>query len=648
MNRLPPDPELKQTVQMLIAALAFLLAIAGQYLFYITPPEQSLWAGAVVSLMALLLFLGSRLPASPWILSMGSRLSLSYTRVLVGLAMALALMATLVVVTWNLLNRTNYVPTLILWGGSALAYVLAFTKSATVNWRSWLRQHQSELIGVGVITLLAFGLRFYQLGNIPRVIDGDEGRVGQIALTTDRNPLANPFTLVENFGGLYLQAIGLAVRTFGQTPFGLRLMPALGGTLAIPAIYGLGRYLFGSRVAWVAAFLLAISHTHIHFSRVVAVAYIQETWLVPLELYFFLSGLEKRSTLRLAIGGLILGVHFSVYVSAQIITALLLVFWLIAWWVNRPVIRKVGRTLGVFWLGVGLTALPQVVYAIQNPGEFFSRLNADGTFQSGWMTNTMTATGQNAVQILAGRVLHVLLSLNHFPAFDFYGARIPVLDVMTATLAILGLGYALWRTRDIHYLLLNGYFWALIVAIGIFSIPPSADSYRVLVALPAVMLFAAIGFDQLLEALRFNEAGRTLARSTVMIFTLLAILSLNFRAYYIDFAQRCRYGGDIPTRFASYLGNYLRSLDHETTVYLLSDEVLLYGTHTSVDFLSQNFPVVNVPEPIAGLSLAPRTIFVAVPARIGELEAWAAEHPGGSLHRESDCESPMLLAYQLP
>jgi hypothetical protein len=335
-------------------------------------------------------------------------------------------------------------------------------------------------------------------------------------------------------------------------------------------------------------------------------------------------------------------------VSAQIVTALLLVFLLIAWWVSRPVIQNAGRTLGVFWLGAGLTALPQVVYAIQNPGEFFSRLNADGTFQSGWMTNTMAATGQNAVQILAGRVIHVLLSLNHFPAFDFYGARIPVLDVMTATLAILGLGYALWRTRDIHYLLLNGYFWALILAIGIFSIPPSADSYRVLVALPAVVLLAALGFDQLLDALRFNEAGRTLARSTIMLCVLLAILSLNFRAYYVDFAQRCRYGGDPSTRFASYLGNYLHSLDRETTVYLLSDDVLRYGTHTSVDFLSQNVPVTNVPESVDGLSLGPRLVLVAVPSRIGELEAWAAEHPGGSLHRESDCESPMLLAYQLP
>jgi hypothetical protein len=62
------------------------------------------------------------------------------------------------------------------------------------------------------------------------------------------------------------------------------------------------------------------------------------------------------------------------------------------------------------------------------------------------------------VQILAERVAHTFLSLNYYPAGDFYGARIPVLDLATATLFILGLGYAVWRTRSPEYLLLNGYF----------------------------------------------------------------------------------------------------------------------------------------------------------------------------------------------
>lgn len=578
-----------------------------------------------------------------------SRLSLSNSGILIGLTITLSIMATVVDVAWVQLNRVNYVPVLILWAGSALTYVAAFVAPGqAIQWRAWWREHRAEVIGVGLILLVAAGLRFYQLGSIPRVIDGDEGRVGQVALITRQNPLANPFTLFENIGGLYLQAIGAALYTFGRTPFALRLMPAIGGTLAIPALYLLGRRLFGVRVAVFAAILLALAHAHLHFSRTVAVIYIQETWLIPLELFFFMSGLEDRSRWRLAVGGLILGLHFDVYVSAQIMAALLLVYLLVAAWLSRPLIQGAVRHVMTFWLGAALTALPQMVYAIRSPGDFFARLSADGTFQSGWLASTMAQTGQSAPLILAGRVAHAFLSLNYYPAVDFYGARIPLLDVVTATLFILGLGYGLWQTRNPRYLLLNGYFWSVTVAIGVFSVPPTADSYRMLAALPAAILLATVGSDQGVNALWQKRPERQSVQIGVIVCVVAAVLALNFRAYFLDFAQRCRFGGDPPTRFASYLGNYLRTLDRETTVYLLSDDNFRYRTHVSVDFLSGNFPVTNVPEPVDSLSAASRVAIVAVPTRAEELKAWADAHPGGHLQRVFDCENPMLLAYYVP
>jgi hypothetical protein len=74
---------------------------------------------------------------------------------------------------------------------------------------------------------------------------------------------------------------------------------------------------------------------------------------------------------------------------------------------------------------------------------------------------------------------------------------------------------------------------------------------------------------------------------------LAVVLLINWRAYSVDFAAECRYGGDLQTRFASYQGNYLRTLDREMTVYLLSDDVFRYGTHASASFLSKDLPVTN-------------------------------------------------------
>lgn len=397
-----------------------------------------------------------------------------------------------------------------------------------------------------------------------------------------------------------------------------------------------------------AAGLLAFSHAHIHFSRIASVAYIQGTWLTPLELYFFWSGLERRSALRLALGGLILGLHFNIYLGAQIEVGFLLVYLAAAFWLCRPLIQQAGRRVGVFWLGALIVAFPMLVYAWRAPTEFMDRLNTDGMFQSHWLANTMAETGQSAPQILAGRVLHAFLSLNHYPVTDFYNAPIPLLGFITSTLFVLGLGYALWRTRDPRYLLLNGYFWGTTVAVGVFAIPPSADSYRMLAALPAAVLYAAVGLEQVFHLFSFHVPERRAFRVSLLAFVLIAVGVSNLRVYFFDFAHRCRYGSDPQTRFASYLGNYLRTLDPELKAFLLSDEVYRHGTHESATFLSRNFPVVNFAEPVASLNAPLGTVIIASPNRSQELQAWMDEHPGGRVERQMDCDNLMLLSYRSP
>jgi hypothetical protein len=289
------------------------------------------------------------------------------------------------------------------------------------------------------------------------------------------------------------------------------------------------------------------------------------------------------------------------------------------------------------------------VYSWRHPAEFLARLNADGTWQSGWLSRTIAETGQSVPQILAGRVAHVFLSLIYYPAIDFYGVPIPPLSLVAASLFLLGLGLALWRTRDHRYLLLNAYLWAVIVAVGLFSIPPSADSYRVLMALPPALVMAGLGLDTLLTiaAPPTTRTGRW-AWAGLAAFVLAGLLAMNVWTYTVDFSGRCRYGGDPQTRFASYLGQYLGQLERDTDVTLLSDDVFRYGTHSSVDFLSNNFPVTNVAGPAATLSLKAHSVIIAPSTRANELKLWAGQHPGGTLHYEYDCSTLMMLIYRIP
>lgn len=113
----------------------------------------------------------------------------------------------------------------------------------------------------------------------------------------------------------------------------------------------------------------------------------------------------------------------------------------------------------------------------------------------------------------------------------------------------------------------------------------------------------------------------------------------------MDFAARCRYGGNWATRCASYLGNYLKGVDTETTLYLLSDNELQYGTHGSADFLSGGNLVTNWTVPVDELAVNANTIVLAGPPRHAEMRSWARLQPAGEVTHITDCEQPMLLAY---
>jgi 4-amino-4-deoxy-L-arabinose transferase-like glycosyltransferase len=637
-----------QTVRVLAAGLAVTLLVVSQMILLALPDGTV--AGLLIALAGGVLFIAFALREPPARVTRAmARFKISFRVVCVLISILLTLIAASLTVVYEVRDLRDYTPIVLIWLSGVVTFIVGFAAGRTFPARAWLKENRQELLIVVLILLVAAALRFINLGELPRVIDGDEGLIGQYVVVAKGNPLANPWSLFANIGGLYRHSIGLAIKVLGQTPFALRLLPAIGGTLAVLALYVLARHLFGRRIATFSAILLAVSHTHIHFSRTVAVTYTQSTLFAPLEIYLFISGLSKRDPLRMAIGGALLSVHFSTYLGGQVLIAFLIVYTVIAALVARPLLRGAWRIWSVFWLSFVVTSLPHFAYILRHPEEFVSRLNSGGgTFQSTWLVEEAARTGASQVQLLFERVAHAFLSLNHYPALDFYGSFIPMIDVITATLFVLGMLYALWRTRDYRYLLLNGWFWSMTVAIGLFSLPPSADSYRMLLALPAALIMAAIGLDLIVKTLAAPARKPQVAGVALAALVLATITLYNTRAYYVDFLQQCRFGGDTATRFASYLGKYLSTLDRETTVYLLSNEGLRYGTHPSVDFLSKSLPVKNVDGPVTDIQPDIDTVVIATSPRADELREWTRNNPGGKLHQEFDCGNLMLLAYQLP
>ena len=223
-----------------------------------------------------------------------------------------------------------------------------------------------------------------------------------------------------------------------------------------------------------------------------------------------------------------------------------------------------------------------------------------------------------------------------------------MMSFLSSVMFLAGLGIALWRLRQPSYLLLNGYLWGATVAIGVFATPPSADSYRMLMVLPAAMTLAALGLDQILEfiGVGWGEARNGYRFSVAAV--LASLVVFNLWTYFADFAGKCRFAESQAGRFASYLGWELSRIDSESEVFLLSDDFFSHGTHASTFFLSQSRRVTNFPDPIDMIDAVSGEIIIAPPSRIEELRLWARAHPGGQLHYEYDCDTLMLMSYRLP
>lgn len=151
------------------------------------------------------------------------------------------------------------------------------------------RELTPAVLLVGMI-VLALGLRFLRLGDWS--LEGDE-------IFTLRDSLKphfdNPRPLV------YLLNYYLVRPFLPLDEFGLRLLPAVFGVLAIPVFYLVSRRLLGTRAALLSTLLLVLSPVHVYYSQLArywSVVFLFSA-IYPYALYL---GIRERNRRALALG----------------------------------------------------------------------------------------------------------------------------------------------------------------------------------------------------------------------------------------------------------------------------------------------------------------------------------------------------------
>lgn len=134
----------------------------------------------------------------------------------------------------------------------------------------------TKILLVGIF-LVAFFLRFYQLGNIPAGFLNDEADIGydSYSILATGHDQWNTFLPVANFKGfgddrpvVYSYLVVPAIRIFGLTPFAVRFPSALFGTLSVLILFLFASRLLSLRAGFISALLLAISPWAIGMSRI--------------------------------------------------------------------------------------------------------------------------------------------------------------------------------------------------------------------------------------------------------------------------------------------------------------------------------------------------------------------------------------------
>ncbi len=386
---------------------------------------------------------------------------------------------------------------------------------------------------------LAIGaaLRFYAPGNLPHGIYHDEAYYGLDAVSVLDG--AHPIFFSANNGRepLYIYLLSLSIAAFGRTPFGLRFVSALIGTLTIPVTYLLGRALFNRRVGLIAMVVCAITFWPVALSRVSFRA-----GTLPLFLGLAIAGgwlaLQRRSLWLAIFGGAAYGLAFNTYTASRITPLALALFTIIAFLFRRKErgerreneynsaisAHSAVKILLAFILTAALVVTPLAAYAIAHPEQVFAREGQVSIFE--------TERGSPILILFK----HIGLAVG---MFGWHGDTIarhnlpgrPVFDVWVFAFFVVGLAVALVHARRSragadaqvcpHTLIL---VWLAVTILPTALADDTPHFLRAIGMLPVLWLVPAIGFDALIESqsltslnrpVRFILVGVSLAASAV-------------------------------------------------------------------------------------------------------------------------------------
>jgi 4-amino-4-deoxy-L-arabinose transferase-like glycosyltransferase len=339
---------------------------------------------------------------------------------------------------------------------------------------------------LGAVLVLGLLLRLYQLDQLPAGLWYDEAdnlfQARQIAADPGNTPIYVPST---NLPSLFLLPIALVVKLAGVAITTGRLVSVAFGLAGIVAVFLFVRLAMGARAGLVAALLVSVMRWDINWSRI-GMHGITAPLFAALTAYLTLRALKSGSFSGYGLAGASLGLGMWFYTSLRLfplVVAFMLLHHLV---VQRPGVRRLAAQAAVMAAVSLFVAAPVVLTAVQDSDQFFSRTQVTSIFN-------IVPRDQVAGQIKSSLVKHALMFNEQGDPNPRHNLpHVPMLDFLTGTLMLLGLGIALWRWRDVALVSLP--FWIFVMLLpGVMTVPSEApQSLRSIAVVPAVAALASL------------------------------------------------------------------------------------------------------------------------------------------------------------
>ncbi len=367
--------------------------------------------------------------------------------------------------------------------------------TALTLWPDTQRNRWLEAGAFALIFALAIFLRTYRIDSIPPGIYVDETNGGLDAVHIIEGRLESPFGTGWNDTPTgYFYYMAAIFKLLGATWAGLKIASLIPAILTVPAVYLLGRLLFGPSAGLAAMLLMAVSRWHLSMSRWGWNETAPPLFQV-LATFFLIRGLRDRRALDYALSGLLIGLSMYTYLSSRLAAATLVLYILYWLWSDpagwRAALRRSWLGLAILLMAALVAVAPIGVTYLKNRTSFNNRAWELSVFRD--------IREQNSVKPLSDNVGDVLKFFHqtgdHQGQHNLPGE--PMTDPITGLLFVLGLAYAIlaWRDQRRGLLLL----WLVLGMAGSFlgSRQESPEAYRSIIALPAVVLMAADALDRI-------------------------------------------------------------------------------------------------------------------------------------------------------